>query len=342
MSVTRNTLSTLLLLGLFAVLVPALPAQTESETPTPIPVVTGFIGYQSTFEPHAQSIGSEFDPIFLIPLGKKLLVESELDLEMDVERQDGRLGPAAVDKGFDYLQLDYIANPHLTVVAGRFLTPFGIYRERLHPEWIRNLAAEPIIFSMNDNSGNGGMVRGVTSLGSKVNLTYDAYYSAPLDNDLLRSDRRAGTRTSVVLPNKKLEVGVSYSHVLTGKGYDMVGSDVTWNIHKVPVDVRAEFIYSAVLGTGYWAEGAYRLDKFRNPFLRNSQLVARAEQYRVPNAGQTLIDELPDRDTTRASVGWTYTLYNGFRLNASYGHNFARNDDRNSFTAGVTYRFAIF
>lgn len=342
MSVRRNTLSTVLLLGLFAVLVPALQAQTTSETPTPIPVVTGFIGYQSTFEPHAQTIAPEFDPIFLIPLGNKLLVESELDLGIDVERQDGRLGPAAVNKGFDYLQLDYIANPHLTVVAGRFLTPFGIYRERLHPEWIRNLAAEPIIFAMNDNSGNGAMLRGVMSLGSKANLTYAAYYSAPLDNDLLQSDRRAGTRASIVFPNKKLEVGVSYSHVLTGNGYDMVGSDVTWNVHKVPVDVRAEFIHSATLGTGYWAEGAYRLDKFRNVFLRNSQLVARAEQYRVPNASQQLLDELPDRNTTRASVGWTYTLYNGIRLNASYGHNFAHNDDRNSWTTGVTYRFAIF
>jgi hypothetical protein len=65
-----------------------------------------------------------------------------------------------VDHGIEYLRLNYIAHNNLTLTVGRFLTPFGIYRERLHPMWIGNLADEPILFAINDNSSNGVMARG--------------------------------------------------------------------------------------------------------------------------------------------------------------------------------------
>ena len=38
-----------------------------------------------------------------------------------------------VTKHIDYAQIDYIASPYVTVTAGRFLTPFGIFNERLYP-----------------------------------------------------------------------------------------------------------------------------------------------------------------------------------------------------------------
>ncbi len=51
-----------------------------------------------------------------------------------------------VSKNLDYAQVDYIANPYLTVTMGRFLTPFGIFNERLYPIWIRSLQQDPLIF----------------------------------------------------------------------------------------------------------------------------------------------------------------------------------------------------
>lgn len=314
----------------------------EISNTKPIPVVTGVFSYQSSFEPKTQEVSPEFDPILLIPLGNKFLVESEFEMSMDVTRNQGRVGPAVVEHGIEYLQLDYVANPYVTVVAGRFLTPFGIYRERLHPMWIRNLASEPIIFAMNDNSSNGAMLRGAAPVTSVMNITYAGYFSAPLDNSQLQSDRRAGTRVSLVIPNKRFEAGVSFSRVLSGTRYNMVGSDVTWNARRIPVDLRAEFVHSDTLGSGYWIEGAYRFDKLHNAFLRNSQVVARTEQYRVPTLQQSLIDELPDRDTNRTAIGWNYTLYDGIRVDASYGRNFAKDDNHNTWTVGVSYRFAIF
>lgn len=66
-----------------------------------------------------------------------------------------------MDHGIEYLRLNYIAHPNLILTVGRFLAPFGIYRERLHPMWIRNLGHEPILFAVNDNSSNGVMACGV-------------------------------------------------------------------------------------------------------------------------------------------------------------------------------------
>jgi hypothetical protein len=97
------------------------------------------------------------------------------------------------------------------------------------------------------------------------------------------------------------------------------------------------------LGSGYWVEGAYRLNKLgANAFWRNSQLVVRAEQYRVPKVTQTLITNLPAENTTRVAFGWNYYLYNGVRFDASYGRNFAAGDSHDTWTVGLTYRFVSF
>lgn len=315
----------------------------DAQSELPIPVITGVVSFQSTFESGAQTLSPEVDPILLLPLGRKLLVESEFDMATDVTHSDGQWGPAVVAHGIEYLQLSYIVHPNLTLTAGRFLTPFGIYRERLHPMWIRNLAGEPIIFAMNDNSSNGAMARGSARLTSEMNLTYATYFSASMKNSQLAADRRAGTRASLFFPGKRLEVGVSFSRVLADSHYNMMGTDVTWNLRKIPLDLRAEAIQTTTLGRGYWVEAAYRLDRLgRNPFLRNSLLAVRGEQYRVPGIAQTLLDELPERNTSRTTLGWTYSLSNGVRFNASYGRNLAQGDNRNIVTVGLTYRFASF
>lgn len=329
----------------FAAFAPMLYAQQPADTPTesPIPVITGVISLQSTFEPGAQTLSPEFDPIVLLPLARRLLIESEFEMSTDLTHSDGQWGPAVVDHGIEYLQLNYIVHPNLTVTAGRFLTPFGIYRERLHPMWIRNLASEPIIFAMNDNSSNGAMARGTARLTSGMDITYASYFSASTKNNQLSADRRAGTHVSMFFPGKRFEVGMSFSRVLGDSRYNMLGTDVTWNLRKIPLDLRAEAIQTTMLGRGYWVEAAYRLDRLgRNPFLRNSLLAVRGEQYRVPAIVQTILDELPDRNTSRTTLGWTYLLSNGVRFNASYGHNFALGDNHNILTAGLTYRFAAF
>jgi hypothetical protein len=55
-----------------------------------------------------------------------------------------------------------------------------------------------------------------------------------------------------------------------------------------------------------------------------------------------MMSSLPDRNTKRLGIGWNYYLTNGIRLNASFGRNFATGENRNTWGAGITYRFATF
>ena len=214
--------------------------------------------------------------------------------------------------------------------------------------WIRNVAADPLIFPMNDNSSNGAMVRGVTRLSDGVNLTYATYFSALTRNNQIQADRRAGARTSLFFPDKRIEIGASYARVLSDTHYGMIGGDITWTPKQVPIDLRAEYEQTTELGKGYWVEAAYHLNHLgRGAFFRNSLLALRQEQYWAPSAAQvlaaqTLASGLPDRNTTAPTLGWTYTLYNGIRFDASFGRNFATTETHNIWTVGLTYRFAIF
>src|SRR5260370_37138595 len=115
-------------------------SQSDSTDSTkPSPVVTGGMAFNTTFMPGAQTLSPTINPLFLVPLGSRFLVEGEVSLSSKLERDSGIWGPKVLDKEIEYLQLDYALNPKMTVVVGRILTPFGTYIERYHPEWIRDL-----------------------------------------------------------------------------------------------------------------------------------------------------------------------------------------------------------
>ncbi len=356
----RTWLAGLAASALLAGVAPAARAQQYPYTKpldSPVPMVTGVMGYQSIFTPGVQSVNPEFDPILLVPLGRKALIEGEYEVRLDLDREDGQWGPATVDHGIEYLQLDYFAHPNLTLTAGRFLTPFGLYRERIHPIWIRNLATEPIIFALNETSCNGGMLRGAARVGPAMNVTYATYYSAASQRKVIEAERQAGGRASLVFPAQRVELGFSFNRNLGDERHNMIGADLTWNVKQVPLDLRAEALRNPLDGKGYWLEGAYRLN-------RRLHLVVRGEQFWVPKPSEEALaaseegmvegsegapppemgghEELPDRNTTRLTVGWNLYFLKGFRLAASYGRNFADGQNYNIWSAGVTYRFAIY
>ena len=106
-------------------------------------------------------IDTQINPVLLVPLGDRWLVESRAEFEGEFQRPPGG-GPfgGPVHKHLDYLQADYIANSYVTITAGRFLTPFGIFNERLYPEWIRFLQPDPLIFPIRTAPSDGVMFRG--------------------------------------------------------------------------------------------------------------------------------------------------------------------------------------
>ena len=168
-------------------------SQTAANPEKPVPILSGTAGFLTSVTAGDTLLDTQFNPVLLVPLGERWLVESRGEFEGEFQRPPGG-GPfgGPVNKHLDYLQADYIANPYVTVTAGRFLTPFGIFNERLYPIWIRSLQPTPLIFPLGTGSSDGAMLRGGFSLNPKVNLNYAAYFSTLSTVNKFESDRTAG------------------------------------------------------------------------------------------------------------------------------------------------------
>ena len=128
----------------------------------PVPVLSGGVAFVPTWNVGNPTLVSIISPVLLVPLGNKFLFESRAQFEGDFQRRNGNSGDftGAIEKSFEYMELDYVRNRYVTVTAGRFLTPFNIFNERLYPNWIRNTQTDPLIFPIGTGSDNGLMLRG--------------------------------------------------------------------------------------------------------------------------------------------------------------------------------------
>jgi hypothetical protein len=316
-------------------------------TVRPLPALTGGMAFDAAFSPGTQTYSPMVNPIVLVPFGNRLLFETEFNFSSDFTRDHGVWNPRQLNREIEYIQLDYLLHPNLTLVVGRILTPFGIYIERYHPEWIRDLQVAPIIFGISHNKTMGTELRGAVHLTSKVDLTYTGFYSFNSTVKYLDGDRSAGGRASLFLPRKGVEVGFSYNRRLGENRFNLYAVDGTWNLKAIPLDVRSEVFKTGMLGDGYWIEGAYSLKHSGNAFLRKSQVVLRGEQYFAANqanmdamAGMMMGDNfLPDRNTSRGFAGWNYYMSDAVKFSLAFGRSFAHDQNQNIYSVGVTYRF---
>ncbi len=288
----------------------------------------------------------QFNPVLLVPLGKRWLVESRGEFEGEFQRApaSGSFG-GPVNKHLDYLQADYIANPYVTLTAGRFLTPFGIFNERLYPMWIRALQPDPLILPIATAASDGAMLRGGFPVGARANLNYAAYVSvASIEVDGVESERHVGGRLGFFFPTLRLEVGGSWQKVLQDTRKNAVGLHMAWQSPAVPLSVHAEIVRSDP-GSGYWMEGAYRLSQahFWEKAMRRTELVARGQQFFSGNiqADAAASLGLPGVNTREADFGVNYFLKDGLKAVASYGRQFSSAGNFNQWTFGVAYRFFI-
>jgi hypothetical protein len=316
-------------------------------TVRPIPTLTGGMAFDAAFSPGTQTYAPTVNPIVLVPFGSRLLFETEFNFNSDLTRDHGVWNPRQLNREVEYMQLDYLIHPNLTLVVGRILTPFGIYIERYHPEWIRDLQVAPIIFGISHMQSMATELRGAVHLTSKVDLTYTGFYAFNSTSRYFSGDRGAGARASLFLPRKGVEVGFSYSRRLGDQRFNLYAIDGTWNLKSIPLDLRTEVFKTGMLGDGYWTEGAYSMKHSANAFLKKSQVVLRGEQYFAPNqaamdtmGGMMMGDNfLPDRDTSRGFAGWNYYASDAVKLSVAFGRSFAHDQNQNIYSAGVTYRF---
>lgn len=323
------------------------PADAQAqEADKPIPIFSGSIGTFSFVTGGQNVIDTQINPVLLVPLGDHWLIESRAEFEGEFQRPpDGGPYQGRVEKHLDYAQLDYIVNPYLTVTAGRFLTPFGIFNERLYPVWIRFLQPDPLTLPINTAPSDGAMLRGGFTVNAHANMNYAAYVSATsIGIDSVDSERHAGGRMGFFFPGVRLEVGGSFQRTLQNDRKNAFGFHASWQPTRLPISVRSEMARSYE-GSGYWAEGAYQLSQvhFWQKAMRRTQLVGRAQQFFVGEINPDLAADLglPPANTRMGEFGVNYFLRDGLKAIASYGRGFSSAGNFNQWSYGIAYRFLI-
>ena len=272
---------------------------------------TGFTdrdGSNSTFS-------AGFNPIFLWELNDRLLSETELELELTSGDHGGE-----TETELEYAHASYLVNDSVTVGAGKFLTPFGIFGERLHPAWINKLPDAPLAFShdgLAPMASIGAYVRGGVPVGDSMKGNYAFYLSngptlnigddEPEEAGFLHfnnnsdsdNNKAFGGRVGL-LPIPELEIGYSFQYSKVQPD-DFTAVDVV--LHAVDVsyvrdsdelggviDVRFEWVWSDVDDATYDADGSLGFGPTRFNNSREGGYVQVA--YRPSKSGNKVIKKL--------------------------------------------------
>jgi len=214
------------------------------------------------------------------------------------------------ETGLEYAQLDVIAADNLTLVGGKFLLPFGVFGERLHPTWINKFPTAPPIYGHHVSafgadpllpilSDIGVMARGMLRL-NRWHLDLIGFLSQgpaiegsdsipeftfPAGSSDINSGKMVGGRLDISLP-PYVEVNVS---ALNGD-YDSLGVlDLTaYNIAASAryrgVELRGEYLqtrqeievptgFPTLRRHGFYSQLSYRRGAWE-PLLRWTQVFA--------------------------------------------------------------------
>ncbi len=150
---------------------------TQSSTEwTDVTSVTHLSGYASadyvSVENGPAAFVANFNPMFHFLYDERILWEAELEVVV------GENGDTNV--GLEYTTVDWFLNDKLTLVAGKFLSPIGNFRQNLHPSWINKLASAPPGFGHDGAapiSDVGIQLRGVEPVGDSSKIIYAAYFA---------------------------------------------------------------------------------------------------------------------------------------------------------------------
>lgn len=304
------------------------------------PLLSGGVGFFTNTNGGNTNYQPVIEPVIAFPLGQHFLIESKAALA-DTFFPNGHGYDHAHFTALTYLQGDYIATPHLTIVGGSFFLPFNTYTERLSPIWISNFQDYPLISSiglMNSGVGVGGMLRGSAISRPKYSIDYAGWFSARSANEQFPSERSSGGRVSLYLPQSRLEVGLSYDRLLQGTRENFYGAHLWWEPADTAFRFRSEFARGHH-AQGYWMEADYRTQAFGglNSWIGRFQPAFRMQQtFRRDTVAS---DGVPLVDTQRADFGLDYNLPHNTRILTSYGRQFSSVRNENVWETGIVYRF---
>jgi len=173
------------------------------------------------------SVGS-FSPIFHYQYRDIVMLESEIEFGIAAN------GETTLDLG--YMTIDWFLSDYMALVAGKFLSAVGQFRQNIHPSWINKIVSAPPGFGHDGAApiaDMGVQLRGGFPLGS-VRTNYAVYVSngpelkSETENETDfeldgiaaegfnadRDGRKTYGGRFAVLPMSSLEIGVSFA---TGK-----------------------------------------------------------------------------------------------------------------------------
>jgi len=307
------------------------------------PLISGGVGFFSSTNGGNTNYLPIIEPLIAAPIGNHLMIESRAAvLQSYFPRGNGQAGYDHVyQAALTYLQGDFIVSPHLTVVAGSYLVPFGTYNERLSPLWINNLQDGPLIASfpvVATGTGLGGMVRGSAISRSKFSIDYAAFFSARSSLEQFNTRRSTGARANVYLPDQRLEFGFSYARMLQRTDENFLTAHAWWDPAGTAFRLRSEY-GRGEHAHGYWLEADYRTQAFGglDSWVGRIEPVLRMQQsFRLDNRSS---DGLPSTDTKRPELGIDYNLPHNVRILTSYSRQLSATGNNNIWETGITYRF---
>ncbi len=285
---------------------PALVAQAVGErlVPTNQVVISGYgtIGYNyRPFGEKENEFASSFNPMFLFQFQDWVLFEAELEFELE---------EGITEAGLEYAQVDVMVADNLTLVGGKFLLPFGVFGERLHPTWINKFPTAPPIYGHHVAefgaepllpivSDLGVMGRAVFA-GSRINLAVNSYVvqgpaaevdpgggvpelEFPASSKDNNADKMFGGRVDLVIP-PWAEFNFSFLNGdYDSEGVlDLTGFNVAAEFRVSRLELRGEYLetrqeietltgFPTVKRSGFYAQAAYRWRAWE-PVLRWTQV----------------------------------------------------------------------
>jgi hypothetical protein len=230
----------------------------------------GAVNYVSTREEGVNDSFSlvRFNPIFHYEFHDKVMLESELEIEITNEGE--------TETDLEYAAIDVFLNDYATLVAGKVLSPLGQFRQNLHPLWINKLPSEPVGFGhdgaapaaeiglelrggwpMGNARGNYAIYVGngpeLEAEGSEIEGIMTGGFTEDKDGKKVVGGRIG------ILPIPQLEIGVSAASgkaIVTvwdvgpiaatepNRDYDVIGADAAWSV--AGIRALAEYIQQKV------------------------------------------------------------------------------------------------
>ncbi|HXE08835.1 MAG TPA: hypothetical protein VN612_13125 [Acidobacteriaceae bacterium] len=307
------------------------------------PLLSGGMGFLTKTNAGATSYQPIIEPLAAAPIGQHFLVETRGAILESFSPKGGNQ-PGYNHSHFaamTYLQGDYLASSHLTVVGGSFLTPFATYNERLSPVWISNFQDGPLIAGlglMSTGVGVGGELRGSAYSNDNVAIDYTGYFSARSANKQFASDRSTGMRLNLYAKKVGLEVGTSYGRLLQGTQENFYGTHLWWRPLNTAFQFRSEYARGKH-AQGYWFEASYRTKAFGglDSWVGRFEPLFRMQQ--VLRIDKAASDGVAGVGTQRVDFGLDYNFSHNTRILTSYSRQFASTGNKNIWETGITYRF---